>query len=588
MDIDINSMNNQVARNQFKEDGLASRSTEDESSALYSPCSDGGDADSVSLSPGTFDDAPLLKMFQQSMLLLDHNSRVAGDPFHDLRGNFFSKRGWKPSLPTSMDLTSILRSIEMYWSLWPTLFKGSDQFHFEDVSSAKQFILDSLDSKKPVVSVKALLWLSLCIQQLPKKFESQHESLPASPEALLDEYISASVSILSSDALAGTIDGLQCFMLLSKLYLNMGKPRGAWLVSRRALDFAILLGLHHVDENAEKERTYIWAHLWLGERQLSSILGVPSAVVDTMVGVSEQYDKLPVEARLAYILGIIDGRLIDRDQNCEAVEYSVTMQIDQQLEQCRKVTFSDWWDYSPDPSTPLGTLYGRQVIKMHFYLTRKQLHLPYMLKASFGENHEYSRNITLDSSREIIRCFQALRDASGPKVIICDLLDFQAFSAALVLVINLLLNSLTSSFDQVTRDWKLVIDTTQTLKSIAETLSCKVAAQATQLLEYLTSLNDCTYSGPEEYEAVIPYFGKVRISQPRKEPGLNHSDFGAVSEIGNPPCFGNRVEFSTNSFTRYPPSDYLSESELGVDWASTFTMAEDYDWTQVFEDFASK
>ena len=61
-----------------------------------------------------------------------------------------------------------------------------------------------------------------------------------------------------------------------------------------------------------------------------------------------------------------------------------------------------------------------------------------MLKASQDRRYSYNRNAALESARETSILYRVLRPALGFKSLICKLVDFQAFTGAMLLVLNLI------------------------------------------------------------------------------------------------------------------------------------------------------
>jgi hypothetical protein len=284
---------------------------------------------------------------------------------------------------------------------------------------------------------------------------------------------------------------------------------------------------------------------------------------------------------MRYDLSIIAGHIIERNQNHRTSEYSVTLNIDQELHQCRGRIPSEWWNGLPSIGTPLETIYGLSIMKMQFYSFRKMLHLPYMLKSAIDENYQYSRLAALDASREIIRAYQTVRVHPDLAISICDVFDFQAFTAAVVLSIDLLSQTSQLETHQEASDWGLIHDLTRSLKSVSEAMECIVAGQAAQLLKILSSFRHGSYSGPENYEVVIPMFGRVRINHPKTLRSQN--EVNSLYDNGNFQQFMPKFEFSTNSFAPFGMTgDIVSDVELGIDWTSILNVDTNYDWSQTF------
>jgi hypothetical protein len=543
----------------------------------------------------SFDEAPLLSLFQEAMLIQKHHVqlyRTKQEFSSDDRTKTYTK-AIKALIPNSNDLDTILQMTEKFWPIWEeslNLIVGPEPHSITGIPSAKKFILDSMKSETPVFVAKSSLFLALCVQQLPISFKNQETNLPAAPNILLDAYIRGAESLISvNERGPATIDSLECMNILVKLYLNMGKPREAWHCVRRALNSALLLGLHNADDTAPQRQKDVRGHIWQIERHLSALLGLPSATTDSHPGVSTPSSAQNVGKKVLFDISVIAGHIIERNQNHQTANYAVTLAIDQEIQQCKSRMPPEWWNSIPTASTPLTAIYSLGILKIEFYAGQKMLHLPYMFKSSpnnnnDNNNYEYSRLQALDACREMIKGYQAVRQHPELKLAICDLMDFQAFTAAVVLVIDLLNQSAKLETHQEASDWDLVHDVTKSLKLVSETMECTVAGQALHLLEHLSTFREGAYEGPENYEAIIPMFGRVRINRPRTrkmEPATS-SLYQSGYQFEEP--FMPTVEISANSFAPFGMAgDILSEAELGIDWTSVMNVDYNYDWSKTFD-----
>jgi hypothetical protein len=535
----------------------------------------------------SFEDAPLLSLFKAAMLI--EGSEGQGDTNRtgltvQLRIQACIK-SLNALIPSFEDLTLILQITERYWPLWHAfpldILPTSNDPQNDGVAKVRSFILDSMTSSNSLTVAKAILSLALCVQQLPAHFKSQRLKLPASPSALVDSYLVGAETLLPvNESSSSTIDGLECFILQSKLYINMGKPRNAWLCLRRALSYAVLQGLHTVDDSGDERRLGVWAHIWQFDRNLSLILGLPYAVPDTHPGVANPHICQPAQVQMMHDFGIIAGHVIDRNQSHQKFDYSVTKRIEQELLEYENGAGSSMLNTVSDPSMPLQVIYDLQVGKLFYHNLCKLTHLPYMLKSHLDPQYEHHRLAALSAAREMITAWQQLRECSGDALIICDLMDFEVFTAAIVLVLNLLSPSCTDPIHQQASDWERVHETTSNLQHVSGEMDCNVASQAATLLEYLSAAHQGIYDGPEIYEAVIPYFGSVRISRTRKvAPDMMKGGWDEQE------LFGNTVEFNADSFVPFTQNymgDCLTEAELGVDWTAVLNADIGYEWSQSF------
>lgn len=444
-----------------------------------------------------------------------------------------------------------------------------------DMEALKRHILDSMSSDSPILIAKLVLDLALCMQQLPRTFEYQKTNLAASPESLVESFAGA-VEILMLSESSVTLDGLDCCLLQFKLYINMGKPRKAWLCNQRAISLAMLLGLHHLEGRVDSRRKALWSQIWQVDRILSVSLGVPYTIQTSSVDISMRGET--VEEQVMYDLGVLAGRVIERNQSGLTADYSVTQEIDQEFQRCINGTPPDWWKWEPDSTSPFNLVYGISAIKAQFFLVRKLLHLPYMLKSIDDNKYERSRKAALESGRELIKSFLAIRKNSGDADIICDLMDFQSFSAALTIIISLLSPKGPQDSNQEREDWELVKETTVHLKQVSKSMECHVASQAARLLDHLYAVRHGLYSNDDGYEAIVPHFGRVRINAVTKElPTVQAAD---DIQASSPYPFG-AVEFSTNIFEHNFSSGFY-DAELGVDWTSPFEVDVNFDWSLTY------
>ena len=214
-------------------------------------------------------------------------------------------------------------------------------------------------------------------------------------------------------------------------------------------------------------------------------------------------------------LGIVMGHIIDRDQDPDRKPYSATLNIEEQLEECQNIMPAQWWNFTPDPTTPTDAIRSIFAAKMRFFTVQRLLHLPFLLKASRDRRFEASRLSTLKSSRDIIKVYNVLRDEKRPVLKVCDMVDFQVFAAAMTLVIDLLALSPTPDRCDPHReesDWQLVLQTAGILGRFSQSnKGCRVAALGARVLEDFSQLRHESAEGVLKVD--IPYFGRVEIQR---------------------------------------------------------------------------
>lgn len=435
-------------------------------------------------------------------------------------------------LPTPDDLEVILENSQEWWAIWRTMFP-----HITDrrCVTIKESVSHSLRSENPAEIAKIMLCIALSINQLPQDFDWSRVSMKENPSELMERYISTvDRLIIQDDEIAATIDGLECMILEAKYQINMGRPRRSWLLYHRAIAFGQLLGLHRLTMRRPKQpdtayyrQLMVWTHLVMGDRYLSLVLGLPYSVAETFVSASITeaatiaQDTAAGEAYLARMAPIMT-KIIDRNQSPTTMPYADTLNLDREVDQLQSTTPKEWWTTERLPNTTIEEHFDRLQAQFFHHHAKVLLHMPFMLRSANEKLYQYSHTATLDSAREMIRYFDALRGADSVGPHICKLLDFQAFTAAMLLLLNLCgYNSHSRGevsqqpdLEQDQEDSALIDRAITLLRVAANEPGGVVASQCAKALDMLGQVrhHDCCQKDKNEpCQIAIPYFGTITI-----------------------------------------------------------------------------
>ncbi|KAI1621774.1 hypothetical protein EDD37DRAFT_495216 [Exophiala viscosa] len=491
--------------------------------------------ESILLPGGIRNSAPALTLFDNAVLTRQDSQPVVSREQYNKNKALLT--ALNKLLPSPHDLEIILESSHEWWTIWRKMFPEITDSRCETI---KESVSHSLRSEKPAELAKIMLCIAIGIHQLPLEFDWSKLYIKESPGELMERYI-ATVNrlITSDDEIAATVDGLECMMLEGKYQINMGRPRRAWLLFHRAIAFAQLLGLHKLAGRTDKtsldyqRSVNIWCHLVLSDRYISTFLGLPYSVADQFVTPYLPGTGLPPtgcspgEVYAGKMLPIIT-RINDRNQSVVPMGYSATLRLDQEMEELYAAQDPTWWSLERFPGAGADDHFDRLQTQFFHHQARLLLHMPFMLRSSADKRYQYSHTAALDSAREMIKVFNALRTNPSVGPFICKLIDFQAFTAAMLLLLNLCgyaqqqrgSNSQPPDLEQDQKDSELIDLTIALLKDAAKEGGGVVAAQSAQALEMLAKIRQgCGGDGEQESrpkdgdtcQVSIPYFGTISI-----------------------------------------------------------------------------
>ncbi|KAJ5097477.1 hypothetical protein N7456_008198 [Penicillium angulare] len=429
-------------------------------------------------------------------------------------------------LPSNTSLNRLEEANSCWWLVRAQCFQTYEESLLPSAAAARS-------DRHPTAVAKILLWVGICLQQLPRGFDTDSLELSYSPTRMIAESVRVVArSITSDEILSSSIDGLECLVLQGVLYNNDGKLRSAWLSYRRALNVAQIIGLHRLppeatgEPNSLSRARVIWNHIIYADRYLSLMLGmyhgVPDVALDPKQSVDHSTRTTPMD-----LLCRIAGSIIERNQKFSSTTSSmvrVTQTIDAELMSVDvEPVVEDSIASLPEKSIERAHAYMKLMTQLWHYQLIAWLHLPLLLDS--GRHYDYSWQSCLDASRSIIRCYTSIRRLTADSFC-CKSLDFQAFTAAVTLLINML--GPTGQPPLNSEDWLSI----ETVISILEILAegqppDKVATRGLSVLRLLKGVatgDNVTRSGssngvppidsqPGRIKVDIPYFGTISLDR---------------------------------------------------------------------------
>ncbi|KEF58769.1 uncharacterized protein A1O9_03612 [Exophiala aquamarina CBS 119918] len=363
--------------------------------------------------------------------------------------------------------------------------------------------------------------------------------------------------VIGDDSYAGTVTGLVLIAFQTKNYLDAGQPRRAFLCNRRGLNLCQLMNLHRKYES-KPQLGALWWTLFQGDRFLSILLGVPYGMKNDQFSINPKSTGGIVAQPFVIRMGLMTGKVIDHTQTIPSPPFSRVIDLDDELENLAASKGPRWWDCSlPTESHAVADFRTRLVEHCVFFLSKMYLHLPCILKPRSSHLYSVSRKTGLDSTRQLISRYHALRTpVNGESVFDCKTLDFIGFMASVVLVVGIS-HEHSSGSPSTSSDWQLVNTTVSLLGQLAEEYNCTIAEQCYNSLTRLISLCKAQDSDIDSVPArfAIPYFGILHVTantnsalRTHQNPSL-HETAQPSTNVGAHPAPRSQGGFGTMSAT---------------------------------------
>ena len=131
------------------------------------------------------------------------------------------------------------------------------------------FDMSVVSKEGPTGIAKTLLYMAICIQQLPSDFDPSRLQMTSRVDLYESKIISTIQPLVTSDdEIVSTLEGLECLVLQGIYHTNSGNPRRAWLSFRRAINIAQLMGLHKSNDVMLTGSKRLWYHIERADRYI--------------------------------------------------------------------------------------------------------------------------------------------------------------------------------------------------------------------------------------------------------------------------------------------------------------------------------
>jgi len=545
------------------------------------------------------EDAPLLSIFQRS--------ETIGKSNYGSSKMFSTCQTLRSLLPLRRNLESILTSTSFWWQSWrpicPHIVYNKCQ------KSLLEFVTWGSEQSNPVMVSLALLCVVISIQQFPPGTHFDDAGNPLPLKDLMDACLSQiGILIIGDDEYPSCCEGIEVMVLQAKCYVNLGRPQKAWLLLHRAIAVAQLIGLHKNGNFRQKEtyvsneeRQNIWWTLNELDRYLSLILGLPFAVGDESFSprATEDFRELNVSI-YRQKLSLMAGIIVDRDRSVLTSDVlSSTLDTNSELADL-EVNLPPELRKAESPTIAEGRreTYRRLMIRFWHFQLKVFLNLPFLLQSRENRALDQNHRACFSASRQMLRLYHVMRLDSKAGFHICEVVDFQGFTAALILILGLpgyreMCPSRGGSREK-NDDSRLIDFTIRIMEDATSEYGGSIVYQWAQVLKKLRDTLSQAESDFEDGQSKsawtesisVPYFGIITISTGDRI-GSTDSTVISTGHAFDGECISlpNEPGQPSKASASYLPNDLETENFMeefrqyaDVDWQTLVNMDFDQDW----------
>jgi len=405
---------------------------------------------------------------------------------------------------------------------------SQDIYVHRDVQS---YALDmrAVAKERSIIVARTILHLAVCINALPPDFDCTRLSSIGSLDATMENYVTTVSSLVtSSDEQMMTLHGLETLLLLAIYYMNSASLRQAWLIVRRGLSLAHLMGFQRIIKLKDltpslqgiSNTKRIWCTFVDLDRYLGLHLHLPFGAEDYPL--PEDADEYLVHRAK---INQITRQVADLHRDFSPQSYATALALDEQLESAMMEGPKEFWEVPNIPPTARSpechAVLERIMVQTWHFETRIVIHLPYLLRAHQDKRYEYSKVTALQASRNVLMRWFALRNAQITQAC-CRFAEIAVFMAAVTLTLDIVIDLGTKDKNEVQNtkgtDFAMVCRLITEMEKLASTSSReKIAARTAVVLKKILSSLDPSKQPPGKVRHIIPFFGTVEL-EPRKVP----------------------------------------------------------------------
>jgi len=350
--------------------------------------------------------------------------------------------------PNDQDLDMILKApVNISTLFHGVVFLPYRVFVSTQMATPRHILQLPAQGSHPVLIARKLLLLGTYLQGARPSIGSL-AGMSSDYRTIMSRIVNTATRLVTSNdkIISGSLEGIECLIIESMYLNNSGDLHGAWLISRKAMAMAQMMGLHtgtdspsmvlDVETRKRINPNDMWFRLVLSDRYLSLMLGLPQGTQENVFASPKALERCTAIERMERMEAVAAGLLLERN-SAERLDLAVTNKIDKILQDAAALMSPQWWltpDFAANDDIKAFEGSVRLMIQFaHRHLLVK-LHLPYMMQLSSTKlNYDYNKMTAASASREIITQFVSFRNHPISATAYCRGIDIVAFIASITL-----------------------------------------------------------------------------------------------------------------------------------------------------------
>ncbi|KAH7093290.1 hypothetical protein FB567DRAFT_171589 [Paraphoma chrysanthemicola] len=479
-------------------------------------------------------------------------------------------------LPSQHDADIIFESSNG-WMILDGVYKASREIYVNRDPQSYALDMAAIGRERSIIVARTLLHMAICIHSLPPEFDQSRLTNIWSLDQTMQNYVTTVTTLItSSDELMLTLHGLETLLLLALFHMNSANLRHSWVIVRRGLSLAHLMGFHRMITQADLDppipavssAKMIWRCFVDLDRYLGLHLRLPFA--------ADNYPVTPdVDSHHAHRSRIngMAKQVADLERDISPQAYASALALDEQLESMMREMPKEFWEVPNIPSTARSpessAALERLMVQMFHFEMKVFIHLPYLLRAPKDSRYDYSKVTALQASRNILMRWFALRNAAITQAC-CRFAEIGVFIAAVTLTLDIVIELGTKEKSEVQKskgtDFAMICRLIGEMEKLAKASPReKIAARSAVVLKKILCSLDPARQPAAKARFTIPFFGTIELEFKKLPIRPNFDIESETAKKMAATATGHHLPvFSFVSNALWPPMDEGYDSDL--DW----------------------